>query len=141
MSKIECLVLKKIRAFCRLLPKVVFSLNRKTGQLQPPETVHKNIRQTRNPLEEADIDPLSHRQLPRLASTQPPISHAPAANPFSIQVAEAPTMHQPATPDRPAYQPPPQNRGGAYPSGMYNNPNGAPPPTSNYGYAGPNPSQ
>ncbi len=58
--------------------------NHKTGQLQPPQTVHKNIRQTRNQLEEADIDPLSHRQLPRLASTQPPISHAPAANPFSI---------------------------------------------------------
>ena len=113
--------------------------NHKTGQLQPPQTVHKNIRQTRNQLEEADIDPLSHRQLPRLASTQPPISHAPAANPFSIPAAEAPTMHQPATPDRPSHQSPPQNRGGAYPSGMYNNPNGAPPPTSNYGYAGPNP--
>lgn len=116
-----------------LLPK------RKTGLLQSPETVHKNVEQTSNLLEEADIDPLIHRQLPRLASTQPPIPHVPAANPFSIPADEAPTMHQPATSDRPSYQPSPQNRGGAYPSGMYNNPNGAPPPTSNYGFQGPNP--
>jgi LCP family protein required for cell wall assembly len=114
-----------------LLPK------RKTGQLQPREPELKKANQVSNTLEETEIDPLRNRQLPRIVSAPPPMPQAPAVNPLSKQASEAAMMHQPASPNRAPYQPQPQNRGGAYPAGAYNNLNQAPPPASNYGYQGP----
>jgi LCP family protein required for cell wall assembly len=111
----------------------------KTGQLQPPAPERNQGNPVRNSAEETEFDPLSHRQMPRLSSQQPPMPQPPAPNSFSVPTNDAATMRQPVSPNRPPYPPQPQNRGGAYPSGTFNNPNMAPPPASNYGYQGPNP--
>ena len=76
---------------------------RKTGQRWSPESEAQKINQVNYLPEETELDPLSHRQMPRIVSTQPPMPPAPTVNSFSAQANDITMMHQSSSPHKPPY--------------------------------------